>query len=292
MSVVALDSARPLLGGSTIAAACGVDPYMSPIRLWLELTGRVERAETEAMRWGKRLQPAIFAELQARGYGAHQTDDELRDPALPWLVGHPDGYDYTGDAARLTIVEAKAIGYPRDTLSPAHEAQAQTYMMLAGCDFGYVAQLSGLHLQVFELERKPQVVATLLGLAEAFVGYVRSDTQPPPSGHPDDRDALLLAHPRGGGTARETRAVRDARRELARLLEQEKAVKARAEHLRAVITDHMGDAETLISSHDEPVARWSNVQTRRLDTKRLRDQRPDIYDLYSTETEGRRLTLT
>src|SRR6185503_13307523 len=91
--VAVLDERRPVLGGSTIAAAAGIVPYCSPIGLWLELTGKLQREESEPMRIGKVLEPAIFTLFRQDGYDVTRTPDaELRDPALPWLVGHPDGF--------------------------------------------------------------------------------------------------------------------------------------------------------------------------------------------------------
>lgn len=290
--VVRLDSRRQRLGGSTIGAAIGVDPYCSPIRLWLEMTGRVEREQTEAMGLGKRLEPVIFDELEARGFSVRRTPGiELHDPLRAWIVGHPDGV--TTDTSLMGIVEAKASARGSDTLPPQYEAQAQLYAYLALADEWMVAQLAGLHLTVWAGERNPGLVEAMLALAEPFMECVRSDTQPAPSSHPDDRAALALAFSDVdvGAKVRETRAVRDARRELRALLDAEKARKQRIEHLRAVVTNHMGHADTLVSAHDEVVATWKNVTARRLDTDALKRQVPNVYEAYATETTSRRLVL-
>ena len=59
--------ARATIGGSTAAAACGIDPHHSRVALWLEMTGRVTTLESEPMKWGKLLEPVIFDELTTRG---------------------------------------------------------------------------------------------------------------------------------------------------------------------------------------------------------------------------------
>ena len=43
------DVRRFTVGGSDVAAAAGIHPFVSPVMLWLQKTGRVEVAETEAM---------------------------------------------------------------------------------------------------------------------------------------------------------------------------------------------------------------------------------------------------
>ena len=75
MTVVQL---RPhTIGGSEAAAACGVDPYRSRVWLWGEKTGRpgFERPETEAMRWGKRLEDDIDDALRELGYDVTEARD-------------------------------------------------------------------------------------------------------------------------------------------------------------------------------------------------------------------------
>jgi predicted phage-related endonuclease len=277
------------LGGSTIAAAAGIDPFMSPVRLWLELTGRYTREASEAMRLGKLLEPVIFHELNERGVAAVRTPGvELYDPARPWLVGHPDGLTETRE-----IVEAKATGRPHEELPPWWEAQAQTYMHLAALPRAIVAQLGGLTFTTWVVDYDPHAAGALLALATSFWDYVAADEPPPPSGHRDDRDALVLLHPEAepGRKVRESREVREARRELRALLAAEKARGERIDYLRAKVTAYMGTAERLLSAEDEPVAHWRNVQQRRLDTAALKRDHPAVYDEYANVTTTRRLTL-
>src|SRR5581483_6399044 len=54
--------------GAEGAAAAGVHPYTSRVMLWLRRTGRVEQPETEAMRWGTRIEPLVLAALEEEGY--------------------------------------------------------------------------------------------------------------------------------------------------------------------------------------------------------------------------------
>src|SRR6266487_441319 len=76
MTVVDLATRRrDKIGGSEAASACGVDPFRSRIMLWAEKTGRIERPETEAMKWGKLLEPVVFAGLERQGYDVMPAPD-------------------------------------------------------------------------------------------------------------------------------------------------------------------------------------------------------------------------
>lgn len=286
--VVPLDPRRQKLGGSTIGAATGVDPYCSPIRLWLEMTGRIECAETQAMYLGRLLEPAVLLALQEQGYNAEPAKGQvLTAKAAPWIEGHPDAW---ADGA---VVEVKCAGHTIDTLRPAHEAQVQTYMWLADVDEAIVAYLGGLRLDVFHVSRDDWAMEIMRRLGQEFMHYVYTDTQPPVTGHEDDRGALLLAHPEAQRwPVRENREVREAHKELKQLLEAEKARKQRIEHLRSIITAHMGEADTLLNRDGDPVATWKNVTTKRLDTTALKTAAPEVWAEFATETTTRRFVIT
>ena len=286
--IVPLDPRRQKLGGSTIGAAAGVDPYCSPIRLWLEMTGRIEREQTEAMYFGTLLEPAVFIALQERGYPAERWKGQaLTRKEAPWLEGHPDG---TCEGA---LVEVKCQGYAVDGLRPSHEAQVQTYMWLSDTEEAVVAYLGGLRLDVFHVTRDEWAIGQMRRLGQEFMRHVYEDTQPPVIGHDDERHALAEAYPEAQTQPiRETREVREARKELAALLYAEKERKRRIEHLRAVITSHMGECDTLINRDGDTVATWHNVTSHRCDTRALKEARPDVWQEFATETTTRRFVLT
>lgn len=286
--VVPLDPHRQKLGGSTIGAAAGVDPYCSPIRLWLEMTGRIERAETQAMYLGRLLEPAVLQAVREQGYNVEPAKGAvLTAKGAAWIEGHPDAW---ADGA---VVELKCAGHAVDALRPAHEAQVQTYMKLADVDEAIVAYLGGLRLDIFHVSRDDWATEILWRLGQEFMSHVYSDSQPPVTGHDDDRAALLLAHPEAQAwPIRETKEVREARRELKALLEAERTRKQRIEKLRSVITAHMGEASELLNRDGDVVATWRNVTSKRLDTTALKEAAPEVWAEFATETTTRRFVLT
>src|SRR6185437_1023395 len=59
------------IGSSEAATACGINPYDTPLSLYLRKIGQGEPIEeTAAMRWGSRLEPVIAdAYSEETGYG-------------------------------------------------------------------------------------------------------------------------------------------------------------------------------------------------------------------------------
>lgn len=280
------------LGGSTLPAACGIDPYRSPVRLWLELTRGVERDETEAMWWGTRDEAAILERLGVLGYNLI-PGWEWRDRDVPWLVGHTDAHVIPDDDDPPPPVEIKSMGRINPAVYPTQEAQLQTYIHLSGAPTGLLARRIGHALDVQAVPRHQHAIDLMLELGEAFMGWIRKGDPPPVCGHPDDRGALIELYPDASRDTkrRENREVRAARRELGLLISAGAANKARQEHCRAVITEHMGEAEVLLNRQGTIVAKWANVQSRRFDTKAFAADHPDLYERYRVPTTTRRLDL-
>lgn len=296
MSVVPLRR-RLSIGCSDAAAACGVDPSCSAVELWLYLTGRVEREQTEAMRWGALLRPVILAELSERGYIVTPEDGwELIDPSRPWLVGHPAGIVELPVGTAVLVVKTSSHWQhaTADDVPLAAAAQAQLYMALAGLPLALVAILvGGQRLELRELTFDPRAVELLLAGVDSFAGYLTTDTAPPPDGSQSARDALAALYP-DAQPAKRVRLVGDdwqTYRELKARREQRDAIERQVTELENRLKAAMADAEVALSPFDTEVVHWRNVTTHRIDTKAIREQRPHWAELFTVATTTRRFTV-
>lgn len=291
------------LGGSRVANAIGLG-WSSPIRVAGELLGVrgfEPREDTEAMRLGRRLQQVIFAELNDSGYpcveyAGHSTGEPPvqigPEPGRPYLIGHPDGVGIRDlDGA---VIETKAQAYPHGDMSA--RIQTLVYEHLGDYSTGYLATLANLRVEVEEIPRDEESIGRILALTDRFWEYVQAGQLPPPTGHHDDRAALTTAYPgEAGRKIRETRAVREARRELAMLNAQDGKHGVRTHRkafLAGVVQAHMGDAVEMLDKDGKTVAKWTPTTTRRMDTDAIRKAYPDLADAHTTETHSRRLTVT
>jgi predicted phage-related endonuclease len=301
VTATALNSHRPVLGGSTIAAAAGIDPWCSQVELFYRLRGELPEPESEAMEWGTRMQPLIFDALRERGITARETPGfELHDDSLPWLVGHPDGlanvsdHAYRGDA----IVEAKltgGYGYRRgDGLPLNWQAQVQTYMRLGHVERALVAVLTaGIRLDVHEVAYDERAADLLFELAAGFVDALRRGRCPSPDGSPSAREALVGRFPRQepGRVYRLTGDEWETAKRLRLLREQQREVERQITQLENRVKACDPEAETFIDPFDGTYATWKAVGTRRIDTKLLKQARPEIAAESTRETTQRRFTI-
>lgn len=290
-----LDTRRYTIGGSDCGAAAGVHPYTSAIMLWAIKTGRVPQPENEAMEWGTRLQEPIFEALHDRGYNVEPyCGDPLVDSVREWVTGSPDGF--VGDAVlevKTASVWAHRAGWD-DELPPHYAAQGQWYMLLTGyprCVFAVL--IGGQRLEVRTVERSDHAIRLLLRECAKFHSCLVTDTPPAPDGTAASREALHAMFPQGEPES----VVRLSRGQMA-TVDELRALKKSRERIDAQIGERenllralMGDATRAISPSDVDVLRWTNTTARRVDTKRLKADRPEIASEYETETPTRRFTL-
>lgn len=300
MTVVELDTRRrEKIGGSEAAAACGVDPYRSRVMLWAEKTGRLERPDTEAMHFGRLLEPVVFAELERRGFELMPAPaDEWTHSDAYFMVCHPDGFvALEGERGLLEIKTAGHFAghdWSSDAGAPlAYQVQAHHNMEVTGCDVCLLACLvAGQRLELRTVRRDREVIAAMVELEAEFREYLIADTPPPPDGSSSAHDAIRAMYPESSGkTVRLDRATWDAVLELRARKDQLATVKAQVAELQQRIELAMGDAELAVSPFDTPAAKWPTIQQTRLDTTALKAARPEVYAEFAATRPIRRFTL-
>lgn len=291
-----LDTRRFTIGGSDCGAAAGVHPYTSAIMLWALKTGRIAQHESEAMEWGVRLQEPIFEALADRGFAVEPYSGEpLVDQVCDWVTGTPDGF--VGDAAVLEVKTASVWAHRAgwdDELPPHYAAQGQWYMHLTGlqsCVFAVL--IGGQKLEVRTVQRSDHAIRLLLRECAKFHSCLVTDVPPPPDGTSSSRDALHAMFPQG-----EPEGVVRLTREQMRDVETLRSLKESRDRIDQQITERenllralMGDAVRAISPTDDDVLRWTNTTSHRVDTKRLKADRPEIASEYEVESTSRRFTI-
>lgn len=242
------------LGGSTIAAACGIDPYRSRVQLWAEMTELMPREPaSEAALWGNLLEPVVRDEVSRRGYEIIPAPDVTLRDDTPWLVGHLDGYCAHGKPEPLStrgVYEGKTTGpfvrgWENDGIPVPYVAQVSAYMYLADLDWALVACLvGGQRLEIRRVQRDDGLIAMLLEAGEEFLGYCTRNECPPPDGSKATAEVLKRLHPHANGetiqlTADDMETVRELRAQKQAL----KQAETNARELESVVKLRLGAAE-------------------------------------------------
>ncbi|MBR8087521.1 YqaJ viral recombinase family protein [Burkholderia vietnamiensis] len=200
------------IGGSDAAAAVGLNPYMSPLELWLIKTGRdadLPKPDpddtSEPVYWGTLLEPIVAASYTKQtGNRVRRINAVLRHPAIPWMLANLDR-EVIG-VPDVQILECKTAGefgarLWRDGLPEYVTLQVQHQLAVSGKQAADVAVLlCGQRLEVHRIERDDALIARLIELEAAFWRYVETDTPPPADGSESADRALRCLYPGAGGT--------------------------------------------------------------------------------------------
>ena len=255
-----LDARRGFVGGSDVAALCGLSPWKNAVDLFLDKTGRApdEGEPSEALRLGVELE-----DYAARRY-TETTGRQVRNYGYMVVRGHaladvdrlivPDGEKVAAFHEEVRtdgILECKTSGMLWEDEPPQHyQAQAQLYAELLDCafvDFAVVFLAPRRDFRVYRVERDRAIGAELCRRIEAFWTscIVPDDAEAVTPFVRSLADARML-FPHGGGEAVEADPDTAGRIRALRQTEADiKQLTAHADKLKGEIAAAMGDADAL-----------------------------------------------
>lgn len=311
-----LTARRKGIGGSDAAAILGLDPFKTPLAVYLDKRGElVDDSDSEAAEWGNRLEPFV-AEAAVDRINAERDQQDLppvkarrrrailRHPSIEFMVANIDR-EILGHEDGPAILEAKTTGYwsarqwedDRDpdgpTLPDRYHVQTQHYLAVMGRAHAWLAVLvAGQRLVVEHVTRDQALIDALLEVEARFWQQV-VDGNPPPA-TADDAERLKVLYPdaKPGSRIVLPGEVDDLLADYRAANAAEKAAKQRKEAAGAQIKQLLGDAEEgVLPGSDRWAVRCPVITANRLDGKALREAHPDIADEFTKPSTHRRLTV-
>lgn len=266
-----LDERRHGIGGSDVSAIAGLNPWRTPLAVWLEKTGIYvpDDAPSEAMEWGTLLEPVVADEFSKRSgiptvvsrqLLAHPDHRFMRaniDRAIPHdpVEGVPTAGIYEGKTTSPWQAREWA-----DNKIPDHAAlQTHHYLLTTDLAYGYVAVLiGGQRLEWRRVERDVEIDAFLLSIESEFWKRVENQDPPPP----EASDAQLLGDvwsPRPESSLVVTDELREALAAREAAKHAEKVAAEAAAEAQARIELALGDREFLVDADGRPLASWREI---------------------------------
>jgi len=181
------------IGGSDAAAVLGVSPFVSPLDLWEDKTGRAAEIEhTPPMKRGRVLEP-IAADQYIEETGRKIRRQPLkRHPELDTMLGNVDRQILAvGDVSTTGILEIKCPGLQVMSKVRAHGlqdymiVQLMHYLGVYGYSWGSFCLFNAERWDIihFDLEADTEFIGDLMEKEEEFwTKYVLTDTPPPENG--------------------------------------------------------------------------------------------------------------
>lgn len=245
---------RSGIGSSDAPAVLGVSPFTSALKVYTEKTGAsyIEDDETEAMKWGRILEPHILEEFSAEtGRRAWREGALIRSKLWPWMTATLDGSQEDPGHHGVGVLEIKATGWrvgDWDEGVPHHVfVQVQHQLAVTNRDWASVAVLqNGCRLLWADVKRNDGFILNVLLDAERdFWERVQSGEPVAPDGSESAASALraLYPEPQAGELVHLPAELLELDEELQVLDAAGKESERRREQIRQLIKAAIGGAE-------------------------------------------------
>lgn len=284
------------IGGSDAGAICGLNPYSSAMKVFRDKVGDTEdEQDNEAIRIGHDLEQYVAERfMEATGLKVRRSNYMYRSKEHPFMIADVDRL-VIGEDAGLECKTASAYNADKwaDGNIPLHYMmQCYHYMAVTGKRVWYIAAvILGREFVYRRLEWDDTLINDLIHMESDFWnGHVLTGQIPPPDGSKacDEVIAQYFGSARTGaaieltGFDEKLGRRREILKEIAELETEKKQIE---QEVKLV----MGEHELAMSGRYR--VSWGNVDTTRLDTKRIREEKPEIYEDYATVSHSRRFEV-
>lgn len=297
-----LEARKSGIGGSDAAAIAGLNPWKSPIAVYLEKTGEIEsEGPGEAAYWGTRLEDLVAREFTRRtGIRVQRCNAILQHPEYPFMLANIDrrivGTDEgPGVLECKTTSEWMRDAWDDDRAPDHYMIQMQHYLAVTGLSYGYIAVLiGGNKYRYMRIDRDEELISYLIEIEEEFWQRVESRNPPPFDGSEASGELLKRMYPE---------ARREATVQLpgdAELLAaeydiaqaEEKAAAERKDCAANQLKALLGECEIGILPRSGRLVSWKQMSSNRFDAKALQAEHPDLHAKFTKTSSYRRFTIS
>jgi len=292
-----LKARRRGLGGSDAGAIAGLNPWVSPVQVWMDKTGQVEPScENEFCYWGNVLEDVVAKEFSRRtGLKVRRRNAILKHPEHEWMLANVDRLIVgTDEGLECKTASAYMLDKWKDGRIPeSYEAQIQHYMAVTGYSAWWIAVLIGGNTFKYQrVERDDEFIGLLIDLEKDFwETNVIGEQMPDVDGTSACTEAVKKMFPDSdaGSEIHLSDQYEDALKEYARFSELEKRYKEAKDEMANKLKVAIGDHEKgFLDGH---VVTWKGVTSNRFDSKQFKADHPELFDQYAKESTYRRFAV-
>lgn len=241
------------IGGSDAAAIVGVNPYSSPLSVYVE---KLELGDSdpdgevsEQARWGKILEPHVIEEFRRRSGRTIRRDGRLlRSRRRPWQLATLDARQWDPKFhPGPGLVEAKSTRFNWERIPDDCWAQLQHQFAVTGFQWGSFVVLDLMRREIHDVDvaPDPDYQRELIEREAEFWSDLTRGVAPDPDGTAASAKALRLLYPDEvpGKTIELSSELGELSDELQELKRRTQVDRYRREEIEIDIKAALGDAE-------------------------------------------------
>ena len=290
-----MEDRRGYLGGSDIAAAVGMSRWKTRLQLWAEKTGRIDPpdlSDNEAVELGSELEEFVAKKFERKaGMSIRRAPKHYVHPNHSWMRCQVDRL-VTGTDELLEVKTTsawKSKEWEGEEIPKEYILQVQWQLLITGRSVGWIAVLIGGQKFLYKkLPADTTLQTMLLNRAVDFWGMVQRDEAPEATAQ--DNESLVDIYP---NKTEQVQMVEELNIEIARLQELKMHIgelENQQAEIEAKLKQVIGEGVGIMTS--KYIAKWSPQVSKRLDTKAVKENEPQIYDKYAKESISRVLRIT
>ena len=285
------------IGGSDAGAICGLNPYSSQMSVYRDKTCETEeeREDNEAIRQGHDLEEYVAQRfMEATGLKVRRSNFMYRSLENPFMIADVDRL-VVGEDAGLECKTASAYNTDKwkDGEIPLHYImQCYHYMAVTGKRTWYIAAvILGQEFTYRKLEWDDALISGLIDAEKYFwTEHVEKGIMPDPDGSKACDEVLEQYFHTSKKESRIELVGFDERLDrreqiLSQIAELEKEQK----RIEQEIKFYMKDNESAYC--DNYRISWSSIERTVLDAKRIKAEKPELYQDYAKTSSSRRFQI-
>ena len=285
------------IGGSDAGSICGMNPYSNAMKVFHDKTSDTieEQQDNEAIRQGHDLEEYVAQRfMEETGLKVRRSNFMYRNLEYPFMIADVDRL-IVGEDAGLECKTTSAYNADKwaDGDIPLHYVmQCYHYMAVTGKKVWYIAAvILGREFTYRRLEWDDELIERLISIENNFWNnHVLKGVIPPPDGSKVCDEVLQQYF----HTARKASAIKPVgfdeklrRREeilgfISELQEEQKQIEQEVKLF-------MQDNELASSEHFR--VSWKNIDSTKLDAKRIKEEKPELYADYGKVSHSRRFEV-
>lgn len=285
------------IGGSDAAAILGLNPYSSAYSVYMDkITSDIDDKDNDYMRIGRDLEDYVAKRFEEdTGREIRKNDNMMAHDDYDFIFADIDRELVNEDALLECKISVRGRSKDWDEQIPLHyEIQCLHYLGVTGYQKCYLAVLflSTAQFRVYEINRDQQAIDNLYKrLKDFWHNNVLARKEPEFDGSTAIDNILNQKYVEVGtediilpeGEYLNKLETYDDLKEKKALIE--KNIKIVEQQLKDIMKEHQ------TAFVGERKVTWKQIETNRLDTKKLKEERPELYKAYSNASLSRRFTI-